>query len=92
MAQSYNQKAGTTLNKSLETVIRKAAYKGIEPLRRRYTAVTQAAHAHASYNGAAQTTRRSSNLNSSTAGNASIADNASKPVRKGSTHDSNQYH
>jgi hypothetical protein len=27
-----------TLNKSLENVIRKAAYKGIEPLRRRYTA------------------------------------------------------
>ena len=28
----------TSLNKSLENVIRKAAYKGIEPLRRRYTA------------------------------------------------------
>ena len=28
----------TALNKSLESVIRKAAFKGIEPLRRRYTA------------------------------------------------------
>ena len=27
------------MNKSLENVIRKAAYKGIEPLRRRYTAM-----------------------------------------------------
>ena len=31
----------TTLNKSLDTVIRKAAFKGIEPLRRRYTAAAQ---------------------------------------------------
>ena len=29
------------MNKSLENVIRKAALKGIEPLRRRYTAVAQ---------------------------------------------------
>ena len=33
-----NANASQTLNKSLESVIRKAAYKGIEPLRRRYTA------------------------------------------------------
>lgn len=33
--------SSSTMNKSLETVIRKAAYKGIEPLRRRYTAAGQ---------------------------------------------------
>ena len=32
------------MNKSLENVIRKAAFKGIEPLRRRYTAVGTAHH------------------------------------------------
>ena len=36
-----NNNNSQTLNKSLESVIRKAAYKGIEPLRRRYTAATQ---------------------------------------------------
>ena len=36
-----NGQSSTSLNKSLENVIRKAAYKGIEPLRRRYTQVTQ---------------------------------------------------
>ena len=39
-AQSNTNTNSQTLNKSLESVIRKAAYKGIEPLRRRYTAAT----------------------------------------------------
>ena len=38
--QSNTNTNSQTLNKSLESVIRKAAYKGIEPLRRRYTAAT----------------------------------------------------
>jgi len=37
ISQNHGQ-ASSSLNKSLENVIRKAAYKGIEPLRRRYTA------------------------------------------------------
>ena len=36
-----NTKKESTMNKSLENVIKKAAFKGIEPLRRRYTASTQ---------------------------------------------------
>ena len=35
-----NTKKESTMNKSLENVIKKAAFKGIEPLRRRYTAST----------------------------------------------------
>ena len=48
---SNNANQTTTLNKSLESVIRKAAYKGIEPLRRRYTAATQSSSAQANASG-----------------------------------------
>lgn len=49
--QGAAQTKSTTLNKSMENAIRKAAYKGIEPLRRRYTggAGTSSSLTHSSY-------------------------------------------
>lgn len=63
--------AGSSLNKSLENVIRKAAHKGVEPLRRRYTQNSQTGGSQGSTLGATShgsTVQRRSHLSSSMIG------------------------
>ena len=83
-------KPGTTLNKSMENVIRKAAYRGIEPLRRRYTGNAGAnSHSssltHSSYTQAARS--KQATLNDRVGGNIG----SRRGTAASREHDSNQH-
>ena len=85
--KSSTSQHGATLNKSLENVIRKAAYKGIEPLRRRYTAgANSTSISNASYAQASRRTALNSNNNAGLDGKSTTASR-----KTSTTHDSNNH-